>query len=223
MDFADAHPECEVIGVDTVPIQPHEIPPNLSFECDDISSGLRFPDNYFDMVYSRKLLASMTNFPGYLKELLRVLKPGGYLNCVEVDIRPQSHPSSFGTAFSQFTDGLINIYTHFQMDPRAGSSLMPLMESMDMQDIRDQEFIVPGGNSPRPTGQELEVASLMTESTLISLNTLKPAYAMANNIHAEQLDLFFSEVRKDIQSPSYVWCGHWYSVVGRKPSLGAFG
>ncbi|RDW56650.1 hypothetical protein BP5796_13115 [Coleophoma crateriformis] len=36
IDFADEHPETEVIGVDLSPIQPNFIPPNLIFEIDDL-------------------------------------------------------------------------------------------------------------------------------------------------------------------------------------------
>lgn len=32
IDFADEHPECEVIGIDLSPVQPSWVPPNCRFE-----------------------------------------------------------------------------------------------------------------------------------------------------------------------------------------------
>jgi hypothetical protein len=36
IDFADEHPEAHVIGIDLSPIQPLSVPPNVTFEIDDL-------------------------------------------------------------------------------------------------------------------------------------------------------------------------------------------
>jgi trans-aconitate methyltransferase len=38
MDFADAHPSADVLGVDLSPIQPAWVPPNCRFTVDDCTS-----------------------------------------------------------------------------------------------------------------------------------------------------------------------------------------
>jgi tRNA1(Val) A37 N6-methylase TrmN6 len=41
MDFGDEHPEAEVVGVDLSNIQPSFVPPNISFEIDDLPVQVR--------------------------------------------------------------------------------------------------------------------------------------------------------------------------------------
>lgn len=36
IDYADEHPEVHVYGVDLSPIQPASVPPNVTFEVDDL-------------------------------------------------------------------------------------------------------------------------------------------------------------------------------------------
>jgi len=55
-DFADEHPEAEVIGVDLSPIQPEFVPVNCKFEVDDVTDDWTWPTNHFDMIHSTPLL-----------------------------------------------------------------------------------------------------------------------------------------------------------------------
>lgn len=41
MDFADNHPQSNVVGVDLSPIQPIWVPPNVRFELDDLEEEVR--------------------------------------------------------------------------------------------------------------------------------------------------------------------------------------
>ncbi|OAL30015.1 hypothetical protein AYO22_01921 [Fonsecaea multimorphosa] len=52
IQYADAHPAAQVIGVDLSPIQPTHVPPNCSFEIDDVEQEWTwsFP---FDYIFSR--------------------------------------------------------------------------------------------------------------------------------------------------------------------------
>lgn len=57
---------------------------NVSFQVGDVSE-LDFPDNSFDVVHAHQLLQHLVNPVEALKELRRVLKPGGVLGVREVD------------------------------------------------------------------------------------------------------------------------------------------
>ena len=58
IDFADSHPEAEVIGVDLSPIQPRYNPPNCRFEADDFNFSWIEHRNY-DLIHGRILAASI--------------------------------------------------------------------------------------------------------------------------------------------------------------------
>lgn len=68
MDFADAHPEAEVIGVDLSPIQPSWTPPNCMFEVDDIEKPWTWKMP-FDFVHSRNMGQGIKDWPAYLKQI----------------------------------------------------------------------------------------------------------------------------------------------------------
>jgi ubiquinone/menaquinone biosynthesis C-methylase UbiE len=79
-------PNAEITGVDLSPIFPSSIKPrNCFFKQCNILDGLPFPDNHFDFVYQRLLVAGLTpeNWSFVLKELRRVTKPGGWIELVE--------------------------------------------------------------------------------------------------------------------------------------------
>ncbi len=62
IDFADEHPESEVIGTDLSPIQPSFVPPNLRFEIDDVEDEWIFK-NKFDFIHCRMLTGSIADWP----------------------------------------------------------------------------------------------------------------------------------------------------------------
>lgn len=45
----------------------------------DVEKGIKFPDNYFDVVYEKNLLEHLRNVGYHLEEVFRVLKLGGKL------------------------------------------------------------------------------------------------------------------------------------------------
>ncbi|KAG0227493.1 hypothetical protein BGW42_002928 [Actinomortierella wolfii] len=88
LEMSHEFPNSQIYGVDISPIFPTEIKPaNCHFQLCNILDGLPFEDNFFDFIYQRLLVYALT--PAQRKqvnaELLRVLKPGGYLQLVESD------------------------------------------------------------------------------------------------------------------------------------------
>lgn len=83
IDFGEAHPESEVIGVDLSPIQPRFVPPNVSFQVDDVEADWTF-SNKFDLIYSRMMVGSLADTPRFVKQCFDNLTPGGYLEMVDL-------------------------------------------------------------------------------------------------------------------------------------------
>ncbi|KAI8888804.1 S-adenosyl-L-methionine-dependent methyltransferase [Backusella circina FSU 941] len=82
MDVATEHPASEFIGIDMSDVFPSTIrPPNVSFKLGNILEGLDYPDNTFDMVHFRFFILAFKKdeWIPILKEVMRVLKPGGYI------------------------------------------------------------------------------------------------------------------------------------------------
>lgn len=109
IDMADSYPAAQVIGTDLSPVQPSWVPPNCRFEVDDFELDwyvspvqlskptpahdhvLRvcrtYGENRFDLIHQRFLIGSISNHARLYKEALTALKPGGYIELVEMEAR----------------------------------------------------------------------------------------------------------------------------------------
>jgi SAM-dependent methyltransferase len=56
----------------------------------DVSAGLPFPDNSFDLVYSNNLLECLPDKAAHLREIHRVLRSGGQVVCAHWDMDSQT-------------------------------------------------------------------------------------------------------------------------------------
>ncbi|KAI8082674.1 S-adenosyl-L-methionine-dependent methyltransferase [Gilbertella persicaria] len=82
MDVATELPNSELVGVDISDVFPSDIrPSNVSFKLNNILDGIAFPDNTFDIVHFRFFCIALRSeeWIPVLKEIMRVLKPGGII------------------------------------------------------------------------------------------------------------------------------------------------
>ena len=72
---------------DLIPIEPKsEVPDNIHFVQEDAGTGIGFPDDYFDLVHARALIAGMRDWPKFIEEVIRVTRPGGLVVFVEFSL-----------------------------------------------------------------------------------------------------------------------------------------
>ncbi|CAH1758992.1 1648_t:CDS:2 [Entrophospora sp. SA101] len=91
-EMAIAYPNSTFIGIDlSVSLTPdgNEKPLNAGFLEVNIIEGLPFPDNTFDYIFQRNMISAFNDsqWPIIVKEYSRVLKPGGYLELCEYNIK----------------------------------------------------------------------------------------------------------------------------------------
>ncbi|KAK2017585.1 methyltransferase domain-containing protein [Colletotrichum eremochloae] len=89
IDFADAFPSANVIGIDVSPIQPSWVPPNCRFQIDDFEKEWTFHTE-FDFIYARNLEACIADLPGLIEQCFAYTKPNGWFEILEVDIEVRS-------------------------------------------------------------------------------------------------------------------------------------
>jgi SAM-dependent methyltransferase len=85
IEFANEHPEAQVVGVDLSPIQLDSGPPTLKFFIDDVEEDWVF-ESKFDYIHSRMMSVSIINWDRYLQRCYENLEPGGYLELAEVQV-----------------------------------------------------------------------------------------------------------------------------------------
>ncbi|KAI8648522.1 hypothetical protein NCS55_01490900 [Fusarium keratoplasticum] len=85
IDFADEHPDAQVIGTDISPIQPEWVPPNLEFQMDDVNLEWTFEER-FELVHSRGMTGSITDWAEFAQGAFGALQSGGYFECHELSM-----------------------------------------------------------------------------------------------------------------------------------------
>ncbi|CAI4215651.1 unnamed protein product [Parascedosporium putredinis] len=83
IEYADQHPESEVIGVDLSPIQPSLVPPNCAFEIDDLEKEWTWSQQ-FDLIFSRYMTGCLAEPEDFVKKAFNNLEPGGYLEMQDI-------------------------------------------------------------------------------------------------------------------------------------------
>ena len=83
-------PDALVVGFDLVPGKPDH-PPGYRHVRGNLLQGLPFQDDVFDFVHQRFLTwgVPVAAWPGVVVELVRVTRPGGWIELVEITARPQ--------------------------------------------------------------------------------------------------------------------------------------
>ncbi|KAL8811600.1 MAG: hypothetical protein Q9200_001659, partial [Gallowayella weberi] len=104
IEMAEQYPHSQVIGTDLSPVQPtwyektsssyvrnSMVPNNVRFEIDDCEAKFwTWPENHFDYVHTRFLIASIGNWASMIQKAYKHTKPGGYFELQELDCRFKS-------------------------------------------------------------------------------------------------------------------------------------
>ncbi|QRW03233.1 methyltransferase domain protein [Ceratobasidium sp. AG-Ba] len=84
-EMATEFPDAEFISLDVSPMAAHIPRENITFEVYDLYAGLAEPASSFDVVHMRHMAFKVPNYPALIRELHRVLKPGGLLLLGELE------------------------------------------------------------------------------------------------------------------------------------------
>jgi len=92
LEMAREFPHVQFRGLDLAPIQTRYPPENVVFEIGDVTGRLSYPDASVDVVHARMTCLSVDAIPGFLREVSRILRPGGIFLSAEWDTHPTLHP-----------------------------------------------------------------------------------------------------------------------------------
>ncbi|KAI0314878.1 hypothetical protein OF83DRAFT_1134843 [Amylostereum chailletii] len=93
MEMAHEFPHIEFRGLDVVPIATRYPLENVRFEMADVNHALRFRAASVDLVHARMTSLAIEDHPALLREVARILRPGGlFLSCEWVAC-PALHPA----------------------------------------------------------------------------------------------------------------------------------
>lgn len=223
IDFADAHPDAEVIGTDISPIQPSWIPPNLQFQIDDCTQDWTFPPNTFDYVHMRYLVGSIADWHALFAQAFAALAPGGHLESLEGSPSMESDDgtvdprSAMGQWGRFFLEGGRATGRSFAVV--ADGVQRAAMEAAGFVDVQEWDYKVPIG--PWPRDRRLRELGSVAQLTL---QEDEEGYVlfMANVLAGwsrEQIHVYIAHLRRQLRAGKSHAYFRLKAVWGRKPEV----
>ena len=180
-EMAALFPQAQVIGVDIDPASFKADPPeNCYLRVGNVLTGLPFPDALFGYTHQRLLTAALTaeNWPRAVRELIRVTRPGGWVECVELDDRMQNA----GTAGQQLQELMAAVGKGLGFDGEIVRHLGDLLAQEGLQSVEVQPIPIPVGEWGGRAG------SMMKRDFLSVIDAVKPLYCQRGNLSPVEFD-----------------------------------
>lgn len=219
IDYADQHPESEVIGTDLSPIQPKWIPSNCRFEVDDAELDWTFKTNHFDFIHVRNISQGIADFPRFVGQIFKHTKPGGYCELADLTFTVHSDDNTMADD-NPVKKYFLLLEKAMKMAGRPGytaAQLEKFMRNAGFVDIVATSFKQPMG--PWPKKRNLKMAGGLA---LASNETAFHAYGLAVftrtlGMEAEEAEKICSEAVKASMNRKTHMYSPFHVVYGRKP------
>ncbi|EXJ76979.1 hypothetical protein A1O3_10136 [Capronia epimyces CBS 606.96] len=199
VDFADAHPEANVLGIDLSPIQPALVPPNAKFEVDDFDQPWTYVQK-FDLIHARMLLTSSADFPRLFQQTFDALQPGGWFEIQDLCMPLLCDDGTIqGTALEEWNDKYMEACRRIQRDPSWTAKYKEWLIQAGFVKVEEKVLKWPIGPWAKDPALK-EMGSWNQINMLEGLDAFTVRlWTMALGMTLEEIQLFLVRVRNDIQ------------------------
>ncbi len=216
MEMATIFPEANVIGTDLVPPRADSQvslgngidrrPANYTFVEGNILEGLPFADGSFDFVHMRLLLfaVSKDRWPAVIRELMRVTRPGGWIESVETG--PQQNG---GPAMELLVQWITEASVRRGVDPLLGPQIGTYMREAGLANMTTSSVQLPVG---RYGGRLGNMASVDVFGVVGGVKALVVAQGIASEA---DYDAAMSAARADLDN--WKCTLPFYIAYGQRP------
>lgn len=209
VEMSNVFPQAQIIGVDVALTSlPRPLPTSCLFALGNVLQGLPFPDGQFTFTHQRLLVAAIPalHWPRAVHELVRVTRPGGWIELLEIGDTIQNAGPATKRLLSWMTG--ISSVLGFEMDIL--HHLGDLLKQAGCQDIESQDIPVPLGNWAGVTGQ------MMRTDVLYGYTAIKDSYCPRSNTPPEVFD---SMVQAAVEEWEQNHCSYvFHAAYGRRAS-----
>lgn len=163
------------------------------------AENLPFPNNYFDIVTAERLLICFSDALPVLKEMYRVLKPGGQLIITDFDPASVFISPSYGNMQETF----LKIYLPSFADPYIGRKLPDMFHQLGMTHFEVEV----------DTSYERDIAQLMR---IIPMKAVLDGGVRAEFLSQHQADIWMQALQDASQKGTFLYGINVVSVLGKK-------
>jgi SAM-dependent methyltransferase len=218
IDFADEHPETAVIGVDLSPIQPVHIPPNLTFQVDDVEEPWTYQEK-FDFIYSRMMIGSFANVPRFIEQAFNNLSPGGYLEMVDLSYPIKTIDNTFpeNSALSKWSDLFMEACEKVGRSATCAQLYKEQMIAAGFTNVVETKYIWPSNRWPKDKKLK-ELGMWQLENLSGGLEAITAAlWTRVLGWTKEETDVMIAQVRNELKDTKIHSYWDIYVVYGEKP------
>ncbi|OOO07791.1 hypothetical protein OAory_01042910 [Aspergillus oryzae] len=217
IDFADEHPESEVIGNDLSPIQPSWIPPNLRFEVDDFEAPWSYSQP-FDYIHGRELEGFIRDHDRLFRQALANLKPGGWFEIASIEVNCFSDDDTHLKATSMM-EGVKNMHISakkFGKDFDTVKNWRSQMENAGFVNVREDVYKLP--QSPWPKDPKMKELGRYHQVNMIE--AMPPyCYALFTRMlgwHRIEIEALVAGMRKELRDTSLHLYSRLHIIYGQR-------
>jgi SAM-dependent methyltransferase len=217
MEFAEAHPESDVLGTDLSPIQPAYVPANCRFEIDDCEDEWVYTYK-FDYIHGRYICPFLGNIPKLLASIYGNLNPGGHVEIMETLMLMKAIDDTLdGNVLRTWNQYMIEGVRKIGKDPLAAVNLKQWMKEAGFVNVTEKNFSVPANTWAK--GEEQKIRGMMMSNNLsevaggITTKIMTEVYGWS----WEKVEVFLTDVRAGLKDKSLHGYVPVLCVFGQKP------
>lgn len=200
--MGDTYPSAEITGVDISATLPEAVPPNVSFEIDDIEDTWTY-ESPFDLIHARYLAGAIRDWPRLVAQSFAHLKPGGVVEMQDWDFafRTQDGSLRADAALCRWQTAGFEAAGRIGRSLRPGRELESWVREAGFVDVQVVRTPMPLGPWPKDARQKrlgmLNWANLWEGLQGFSLRLFLDVLGYQR----ADLEMLLMEVRQDMQTP----------------------
>lgn len=207
VEMSRIFPQAHIIGLDVSSSSFQDASTAAyTFILGDVLKGLPFPEKQFEYVHQRLLVAAIptANWPTVINELIRVTRPGGWIEVLEIGVTIKNA----GSETARLLAWMGGLSKERGFDMGIVSQLGQLLIEAGVQDVEIHHIPAPLGDWGGYVG------SMLKANVLSAFNALKGAYCTQANMSPEQFDAWVQDVAEEWETlhASYVF----HAAYGRR-------
>ncbi|RDW57070.1 hypothetical protein BP6252_13885 [Coleophoma cylindrospora] len=219
IDFATKYPSANVIGSDLSPIQPDFLPPNCTFEVEDVEDEWVY-NQKFDYIHGRLMVTCFKGEEGtrgVFAQAYNALAPGGYFEMQDGEFPMTSDDGTLA-------DTALWRWNLLMMEGGAKSGrpwtrtrmYKAWMIEAGFEDVKEELMIWPINTWPRDPHLK-KIGLWFREDMLEALSSTKAMLTRVHGWTSDDADIFLSQVRQDYMNRGIHAYTFFHVVYGRKP------